>query len=111
MGESCHRSLADSSIRLVNLALHDKLRFVMTVPVQIRREDVVEDIRKLSEATGKPITEAVGGAVRAALAAIEADRASRLAAARETIARFNALPDVGTRLTDADLYDEDGLPK
>ncbi|MDB5429861.1 MAG: hypothetical protein JWP35_977 [Caulobacter sp.] len=83
----------------------------MTIPVQIRRDDVVEDIRRLSEATGKPITDAVGSAVRSALAAIDEARAAKLARVMEIVAQFNALPSVGPILTDDDLYDEDGLPK
>ena len=35
----------------------------------------------------------------------------RIAAARETVRRFQALPIVGPLLTDDDLYDEHGLPK
>jgi len=35
----------------------------------------------------------------------------RLAAVRDIVERFNALPVVGPLLTDADIYDEDGLPK
>lgn len=83
----------------------------MTAPVQIRREDVVEDIRRLSQATGKPITEAVGSAVKSALAEIDEARAGRMARIMDIVAEFKALPIVGPILTDEDLYDDDGLPK
>jgi hypothetical protein len=41
----------------------------------------------------------------------EAEVERRIAAARDIVARFNALPVVGPLLTDEDLYDEEGLPK
>ena len=41
----------------------------------------------------------------------EAEVQRRIAAARETIGRFQALPIIGPLLTDEDLYDEHGLPK
>jgi antitoxin VapB len=85
----------------------------MTVPVQIRKEEVVRDIRELAALQRKPITEAVADAVKAELG--RARRASDVEARRRDVRRlveeFNALPRVGPMLTDADLYDEDGLPK
>jgi hypothetical protein len=41
----------------------------------------------------------------------EAEVRRRLETARRLVADFNALPVVGPLLTDADIYDEDGLPK
>ena len=90
---------------------HDRFTGVMTIPVQIRREDVVEDIRELSRVTGKPITDAVGDVVRAALAKRDEERVAQMAEVRAIVARFNAAPTVGPMLTDDDLYDEEGLPK
>jgi hypothetical protein len=85
------------------------------VPIQIRNEAVVRDIRELSALTGKPITEAVAQAVEA-----ELDRRRRLRsreiegklkAVRDIVDSFKRLPRIGPMLTDDDLYDEDGMPK
>jgi hypothetical protein len=84
-------------------------------PVQIRNDAVVRDIRELSALTGKPITEAVAGAVQAQLQRErrlrDGEIARRLEEVREIVKRFNSLPRVGPMLTDEDLYDEDGMPK
>ena len=85
----------------------------MNAPVQIRRDDVVRDIRELATLTAKPITEAVALAVRAELRRARAQ--DGLEARRQAVAaivkQFRELPVVGPDLTDADLYDEDGLPR
>lgn len=85
----------------------------MTIPVQIRKEEVVRDIRELAALKGKPITDAVADAVKSEL--VRARRASDVEIRRREIRRlvdeFNALPKVGPMLTDEDLYDQDGLPK
>ena len=85
----------------------------MNAPIQIRRDDVVQDIRELAALTEQPITEAVALAVRAEL--IKARRRSdievRRARVDDAIRRFREAPVIGPMLTDADLYDEDGLPK
>ena len=85
----------------------------MTIPVQIRNEDGVRDIRELAALTRKPITEVVADAVRAELE--RARRASDLETRRREIRRivneFNSLPQAGPLLTDDDLYDQNGLPK
>lgn len=85
----------------------------MTKPIQIRKEDVARDIRRLATLTGEPITDAVAEAVREKLDRLESD--SALAARRkrvsELVASFAALPKTGERLTDDDLYDDYGLPK
>lgn len=87
----------------------------MNAPVQIRKAATVERLRRLAAVEGKSITELVDEMVRERderLTAVrEADIERRLAAARETVRRFQALPIVGPLLTDDDLYDEDGLPK
>jgi hypothetical protein len=85
------------------------------VPIQIRNPDVVRAIRQLAAEKGQPITDVIGQVVNAELSRIEAGREvevqRRLAAVRDIVERFNALPVVGPLLTDDDLYDEDGLPK
>jgi hypothetical protein len=84
-------------------------------PIQIRNPDVVRDIRDLAQRTGRPITEAVGAAVRAALsherAQDQAEYTQRLAAIRDISRQIRDLPVVGPPLTDDDLYDANGLPK
>ncbi|ODT86273.1 type II toxin-antitoxin system VapB family antitoxin [Phenylobacterium sp. SCN 70-31] len=85
----------------------------MTKPIQIRKEDVASDIRRLATLTGESITDAVAEAVREKLDRIESDRglADRRRRVRELVASFAALPKTGHRLTDDDLYDDYGLPK
>ena len=85
----------------------------MNAPVQIRRDDVVRDIRELATLTDRPITEAVALAVRAELrrARAQDDLEARRRAVAAIVKQFRELPVVGPDLTDADLYDEDGLPR
>jgi hypothetical protein len=85
----------------------------MTKPIQIRKEDVVRDIRELANLTHRPITETVAAAVKS-----ELDRARRRQSHEQRerdidrlLAEFRALPKVGPPLTDDDLYDENGFPK
>jgi hypothetical protein len=85
----------------------------VTVPVQIRNQDVVRAIRELASLKGVALTDAVAEAVRS-----ELRRARHLKAAREKereidelVRRFKELPKVGPMLTDRDLYDEDGMPR
>lgn len=82
-------------------------------PIQIRNEDVVRDVRELAALSGKPITEVVARAVRAELAKARRIhlRDDRRQAVRDAVERFRNLPKIGPLLTDADLYDEDGLPR
>ncbi|MFN0100831.1 MAG: type II toxin-antitoxin system VapB family antitoxin [Bryobacteraceae bacterium] len=76
---------------------------------------MVRDIRLLAELTGQPITDAVAEAVRAKLVdaqrAKEADIAERLRRVAVVQARIAALPRIGELPTDADFYDEDGIPR
>jgi hypothetical protein len=85
----------------------------MTIPVQIRNDDVVRAIRELAALKQKPITEAVAEAVEAELerARRRSDMEARRRDVRRLVAEFNALPKVGPMLTDEDLYDQDGLPR
>lgn len=81
--------------------------------ILIRNPDVVRDIQKLAERTGKPADEAVADAVRAQLgeAGPQTKLAEKRARVAEALAAWDALPHDGTPLTDADLYDQDGLPR
>lgn len=85
----------------------------MNAPIQIRRDDVVRDIRELAAITEQSITDAVASAVKAELARARAKSGleARRQAVAEIVRRFCELPVVGPMLTDADLYDEDGLPR
>jgi hypothetical protein len=84
-------------------------------PIQIRNPIVVRAIRDLAKLTGQPITEAVGEAVRAALSKDEVSKRAeyerRLAAIQEISRQIRELPIVGPKLTDDDLYDEEGMPR
>ncbi|MDX2267268.1 MAG: type II toxin-antitoxin system VapB family antitoxin [Bryobacter sp.] len=83
--------------------------------IQIRKEDVTQDIRMLAELMNLSITDAVAVAVKKQLAEEQAKKADRIEEkrrkSREIMERLWALPVVGPKLSDADLYDEDGLPK
>jgi hypothetical protein len=87
----------------------------MITPIQVKRPDVVEDIRALADLTGTSITDAIQNAVRAQLAIervrTNAKLAKRRARAEKTLAELRSLPVVGPLLTDRDLYDDEGMPK
>jgi hypothetical protein len=85
----------------------------MIAPVQIRKEEVVRDIRELAALKRKPITEVVAEAVKSELtrARRTSDAEVRRREVRRLVEEFNALPRVGPMLTDDDLYDQDGLPR
>lgn len=83
-------------------------------PIEIADADVVADIMTLADRTGVPPSLAVAHAVRLRLAQLpppreEMSQEERMRRVREILARLDALPTVGPRLTDDDLYDEDGL--
>lgn len=85
----------------------------MTKPIQIRKDDVVRDIREAADLTHRTITDVVAEGVRLILER-ERRRATRDERDRridEIMARVRALPRTGEDLTDGDLYDEDGLPR
>ena len=87
----------------------------MNAPVQIRKPDVAERLRKIARREGLSITDLVDEMAREREA--KADRAQnaeiqrKIAAVDEIVREFNALPVLGPLLTDDDIYDEDGLPK
>ncbi|MGE5501488.1 MAG: type II toxin-antitoxin system VapB family antitoxin [Ignavibacteriales bacterium] len=87
----------------------------MNAPIQIRKPQAVELIRKVAARRGQSITDAVEALARAELerqdAAREAEVQRKLAAVREIVERFKALPKTGEMLTDEDLYGPDGLPR
>jgi hypothetical protein len=86
---------------------------IMMKPIQIRKEEVVRDIREAAALTNRSITDVVAEGARVVL-----DRAKRrtTVGAREKaidriVAEYRALPKMGRMLTDDDLYDENGFPK
>lgn len=87
----------------------------MNAPVQIRKAEVVERLRRLANLEGKSITDLVDEMVRERderLARVrDAEIERKMAQVREIVAHFQSLPIVGPLLTDDDFYDEDGLPK
>jgi hypothetical protein len=109
------RAGAKSRRGLGGAADHDNLPAVMNAPVQIRKAETVERLRRLAALEGKTITELVDEMVRERdqrmAAEREADIAERRRGVEEAVRRFNALPVVGLLLSDDDFYDEDGLPK
>ncbi len=87
----------------------------MNAPVQIRKSDTVERLRRLASLEGKTITELVDEMARERdhqyQVNREADIAQRRQTVEEAVRRFQALPIVGPLLADDDFYDENGLPK
>lgn len=87
----------------------------MNAPVQIRKFDTVERLRRLAALEGKSITDLVDEMVRERderlTAAREADIAQRRQAVEEAVARIDAMPRLAPWPTDDDFYDEDGLPR
>jgi hypothetical protein len=87
----------------------------MSHPIQVKRPDVVDDVRALAALTGVSLTDAIANAVRAQLAVervnADAARAKRRKDAETLLQELRALPVIGPRLTDDDLYDAEGLPK
>ena len=87
----------------------------MTAPIQIRREDVVRDLRELAALRRQPITETIAQITRAELkrARLGETVDERERAVDASIARFQAAVQKhgGRMLTDDDLYDENGLPR
>ena len=83
--------------------------------IQIKRSEVTEEVRALAALTGVSITDAIGMAVKRQLAIERAKADLRLAKRRKEVSKLlgeiRRLPVLGPRLTDEDLYDENGLPK
>lgn len=82
-------------------------------PIQIRKPEVVRQIRRLADLKRQPITEVVATVVADALERVEREESleERRRRAEQAIARYRALPKTGPMLTDEDLYDEDGFPR
>lgn len=87
----------------------------MNAPVQIRKAETVERLRRLAELEGRSITDLVDEMVRERdqrlTTAREAEMERKIERGREIVRHFQSLPIVGPLLTDDDIYDEDGLPR
>jgi hypothetical protein len=87
----------------------------MSAPIQIRRPEVVRNIRELASRRGKSVTDTVDEMVKRELAEDDkhgsATLEARRAAVNEILQRIWSRPKTGVLLTDEDLYDADGLPK
>lgn len=80
----------------------------MADTIIIEDPELVREIKRQAERTGKRAEDVVADAVRAQ----HAEPASQEDAELEALlAEIDALPRLGPALTDADLYDEDGLPR
>lgn len=74
------------------------------------RDDTVRDMAKrLAEARGTTVTEAVRQAIEHELAAVQRERAERERVIRESLARLDAMPDY--EFDDDDIYDDIGAPR
>lgn len=85
----------------------------MTKPIQIRKDEVVRDIREAAALTRLTITDVVAEGVRLVL---ERERRAnppkrQSEAIDDAIARFQAAVKRGRMPTDDDFYDENGLPR
>lgn len=78
-------------------------------PIQIKRANVTEAVRKLARPTGVSLTDAVSTGVNAPLD-VEQAKANRRRDAERVLARLRELPIIGPKLTDQDFYDTDGIP-
>ncbi len=79
------------------------------MPLYIRDDGVKELARRAAEARRTTITEAVREALERLMVDIERERAARDQALDTCLDRLDQLPDRPWR--DADMYDEDGLPR
>jgi antitoxin VapB len=74
------------------------------------RDDSVRDMaRRLAEARGTTVTEAVRQAIEHELAALQRDRAERERVIRESLARVDAMPRYD--FDENEMYDEFGVPR
>ena len=76
---------------------------------------MVADVRALSALLGVSLTDAIHEAVKERLtkkrAEVRAEREAGHRRADEILKEIWAMPRIGPVLTDADLYDDEGMPK
>jgi hypothetical protein len=82
--------------------------------INVKRQDVVDEVHLLASKLGLGITDAIKDAVSERLAALERERQiefeRRMAAIRKVQEEFRLLGTDGMTSNCDDLYDEDGLP-
>ena len=83
----------------------------MSAPVQIRKPEITERLRRIAAREGKSITDLVDELTLERDQQIEAEVERRRSAVKALLNEVDALPRIGPLLTDDDLYDEDGLSK
>ena len=83
----------------------------MNAPVQIRKPEITERLRRIAAREGKSITDLVDELTLERDQQIKAEIERRRSAVRAILKEVDALPRIGPLLSDDDLYDEDGLPK
>jgi hypothetical protein len=79
------------------------------MPLYIRDDGVKELARRAAQARRTNITEAVREALQRLIAETELEREARDHAVEACLARLDSLPD--RTWTDADMYDDDGIPR
>lgn len=87
----------------------------MADTITINNPDVVRDIETLAKRTGRAPADAVAEAVRAKLDQPSPPTPEEIEERRRRVeavlTEYRALPHSGEPLTDADLYNEDGMPR
>jgi len=83
--------------------------------LSIKNEEVERKVRRLAEATGLGVTEAIDEAVTEKLArvekATEAEVQAKLKALDAIIEKYGPFPRLDQKAIDDELYDEHGLPR
>jgi hypothetical protein len=79
--------------------------------LNIKNRETEAAVRELADRLGASLTEAVAVAVRRELRRLEDDRAAYLRRVREAAAQVRAASPPSAWPTNADLYDEAGLPR
>lgn len=79
--------------------------------LNIKNRETEAAVRELAGRLGASLTEAVAVAVRHELQRLEDDRAAYVRQIQQAAARVRAASAPPAWLTDADLYDEAGLPR
>jgi antitoxin VapB len=85
------------------------------VGLSIKNDEVEGKVRRLAEATGLGVTEAIDQAVTEKLARLdkvkEADIQAKLKALDAIIDKYGPFPPLDQKAIDEELYDENGLPR
>lgn len=97
------------------LSVYDTVGIMKIETLHIDDPSLLRDIEALAQRTGVPAEQAVAQAVRDKLdepsGRAKVSREERRRRVQETLERIDKLPKSGRMLSDADLYDDDGLPR